>query len=70
MIREICIAHTDNLTFSIPKKYVGRRWEIIAFPLRKEIVKKESKKKSVNFTDFGISLPSNFKFDSDETNAR
>jgi len=69
MIRTVIVPNTQTVTFDIPKDYVGKELEVIAFTKNEGIEAKELPKKEVSFT--AISLDTiNFKFNREEANER
>ena len=64
MIRTVLIPDNTNVMFPIPKEYVGKEVEIIAF------AKKEpAATKKVTFGSFSVST-AGYKFDRNEANQR
>jgi hypothetical protein len=68
MIYKIFIPQNDSVTFSIPKEYIGKELEIIAFP-KDEIYEKDIHPKEVTFNAISIDTRG-YKFDREESNAR
>ncbi|MDR2476107.1 MAG: hypothetical protein LBD45_09665 [Bacteroidales bacterium] len=68
MIRTVFIPEAEEFVFSIPKEYVGKKVEVIAFVV--DETNQNLHAKEVTFTDFGLNLPKDWKFDREEANAR
>ena len=70
MIRTIITPNTQTVHFNIPKDYVGKELEVIAFT--KEEGMEEEKPSSKKFASFdAIKIDTkNFKFNRDEANER
>jgi hypothetical protein len=69
MIRTILIPDTQTVSFTVPKEYVGKELEVIAFAKNEGIRGKKSSKKQVSFTALSIDTVG-FKFNRDEANER
>jgi hypothetical protein len=67
MIRKEFIPQSETVTLTIPRKYVGVKLEIIAYPVEEDA--KKPSRRSVTFTDFGLDAP-DYKFNREEANAR
>ncbi|MDR3287710.1 MAG: hypothetical protein LBT27_09760 [Prevotellaceae bacterium] len=66
MIRTIFVPQNDSITLPIPKEYIGKALEIIAFP-KDEIHEKEYIKKKITFNAISIDTRE-YKFDREEAN--
>ena len=69
MIRTIVTAKDQTISFDIPKKYIGKQIEIIAFSKDEEIAKDVTVRKKVSFDALAIDTR-NYKFNRDEANER
>lgn len=70
MIRTIVTPITQTVFFEIPKDYVGKEIEVIAFAKSEGFESyKKNEKKFVSFDAIKIDT-TNFKFDRDEANER
>jgi uncharacterized membrane protein YfhO len=69
MIRTIVTPKDQTISFNIPKKYIGKQIEVIAFSKDEEMVKEMSKQKKVSFNALAIDTR-NYKFNRDEANER
>lgn len=69
MIRTILIPDTQTVTFNVPKEYIGKEVEVIAFAKNEGIDNKESTGKQVSFNALSIDTK-NFKFNRNEANER
>lgn len=71
MIRQIIQAKQTEIALSIPKDYVGKTIEIIAFPIEEnEIVTKKRKAEIIEkFRKMQTDM-TGYKFDRDEANER
>lgn len=58
-----------NLSFYVPKDYIGKEVEVIAFTQNEGLQGKEVAKKQVSFTALSIDTKG-FKFNRDEANER
>ena len=68
MIRTVFVPETENFIFSVPKEYIGKQIEVIAFAV--DETKHNLHAKEITFTDFDLHLPKDWKFDREEANAR
>lgn len=68
MIRTVLIPDNVNVTLSIPKEYIGRELEIIAFT-KEEVANKQSFSRKATFDSLAIDTR-NYKFDRNEANER
>ncbi|MBO9561571.1 MAG: hypothetical protein J7621_02310 [Niastella sp.] len=69
MIRTIITAHQQTISFTIPKDYVGKEIEVIAFAKGEGINKEQPAKKKVTFNALSIDTRG-YKFNRDEANER
>lgn len=71
MIRTNITPNTDkiNLMLSVPKKYIGKELEVIAFAKDEGVEENYSVKKKVSFTVLHTDIK-NYKFNRDEANER
>lgn len=69
MIRTIVTPLNETISFDIPKEYLGKEIEVIAFAKDEGISKKQPLPKNVSFTALSIDTR-NYKFDRDEANER
>jgi len=71
MIRTLVTPQTDtlNISLSIPKNYVGKEMEVIAFAKDEGMKNATATKKQVTFTVLHVENK-NYKFDRDEANQR
>jgi uncharacterized membrane protein YfhO len=69
MIRTIVTPKDQTISFDIPKKYIGKQIEIIAFSKDEEIAKETSVQKKVSFNALAMDTR-NYKFNRDEANER
>lgn len=69
MIRTIVIPNTQTVTFNVPRDYIGKELEVIAFAKNEGVEAKELPKKQVSFNALSIDTK-NFKFDRNEANER
>jgi hypothetical protein len=69
MIRTIITPNTQTVSFSIPRKYIGKELQVIAFEKEEGFEKKQFPKKFVSFDTISIDTK-NFKFNRDEANER
>ena len=58
-----------NLSFYVPKEYIGKEVDVIAFTQNEGLQSKEVSKKQVSFTALSIDTK-DFKFNRDEANER
>lgn len=68
MIRTIITPLSDNISFEIPKDYIGKQIEVIAFAKHEEIIKDLSVKKQVHFNVLNVKNK-DYKFNRDEANS-
>lgn len=68
MIRTIVVPEKSSISFDIPKEYIGKQIEIIAFAKDEGLPAKPLTKK-VSFTALAIDTLG-YKFDRDEANER
>ena len=69
MIRTIIIPDTETAHFNVPKEYIGKELEVIAFAKNEAIEIEEPTKKQVSFSALSIDTRG-FKFNRDEANER
>ena len=72
MIRTFITPNTDtfNLSLSIPKDYIGKELEVIAFTTDEGVqAAEQARKKNVSFTALSVDTK-NYKFNRDEANER
>ena len=62
-------ADTVNVSLSIPKDYIGRELEVIAFATDEGVQSNEQAKKKVSFTVLHVDTKG-YKFNRDEANER
>ena len=67
MIRTIIIPDTETAYFNVPKEYIGKELEVIAFAKNEAIEIEEPAKKQVSFSALSIDTKG-FKFNRDEAN--
>jgi hypothetical protein len=58
-----------NVSFRVPKEYIGKEVEVIAFTQNEGLQSKEEVKKTVSFTALSIDTKG-YKFNRDEANER
>ncbi|MBC7411854.1 MAG: hypothetical protein H7331_05300 [Bacteroidia bacterium] len=68
MIRTIITPNTQTVFFDVPKEYVGKELEIIAFT-KNDYLNTTTHQKQVSFSALSIDTKG-FKFDRDEANDR
>lgn len=69
MIRTIVTPQQQTISFTIPKDYVGKEIEVIAFAKGEGITKEQPAKKKATFTALSIDTKG-YKFNRDEANER
>jgi hypothetical protein len=69
MIRTVFVPETDKVVFPLPKEYIGKQIEVIAFVIQ-DTQSNLQTQRNISFTDFGLQLPEDYKFDREEANAR
>jgi hypothetical protein len=69
MIRTIITPSKESISFDIPKDYVGKQIEVIAFAKDEGLTKDQSGKKQVSFTILHVNNK-DYKFNRDEANER
>ena len=69
MIRTVITPENQTISFDIPKDYVGKQVEVIAFTKDEGITSEVQIKKTVTFSALSIDTRS-FKFNRDEANER
>jgi hypothetical protein len=69
MTRTVLVPETNEVIFPLPNEYVGKQVEMIAYIIQ-DTQTDLQKQKDISFTDFGLQMPENYKFDREEANAR
>ncbi|MFP5041749.1 hypothetical protein [Parasediminibacterium sp. JCM 36343] len=69
MIRTIVTPNTQTVTFNVPKDYIGKELEVIAFAKNEGTETKQLPKKEATFIALSLDTK-NFKFNRDEANER
>ena len=69
MIRTIVTPQQQTISFTIPKDYVGKEIEVIAFAKGEGIAKEQPAKKKVTFAALSIDTRG-YKFNREEANER
>lgn len=69
MIRTVIVPNKQTISFDIPKDYIGKQIEVIAFAKDEGITKEKATKKKVTFAALSIDTRG-YKFNRDEANAR
>ena len=69
MIRTVITPHKQTITFDIPKDYIGKEIEVIAFAKDEGISKEKHAGKKVTFAALAIDTRG-YKFNRDEANER
>ena len=69
MIRTIVTPDKQTISFDIPKEYVGKEIEVIAFAIDEGITKEEPARKKVSFTALHVDTK-DYKFNREEANKR
>ena len=69
MIRKILKVESDTISISVPKNYIGKVMEIIAFSADEELTGEVPSKKTVTFNAISIDTIG-FKFNRDDANER
>jgi len=69
MVRTTITPSTQTVVFDIPKDYVGKELEVIAFAKNEGSQTKDLSTKKVSFDALSIDTK-NFKFDREEANER
>jgi hypothetical protein len=69
MIRTIVTPKEQSISFNIPKDYVGREIEVIAFARGEGVTNEQPAKKKVTFNALSIDTRG-YKFNRDEANGR
>jgi hypothetical protein len=69
MIRTIVIPDTQTVFFEVPKDYIGKELEVIAFTKNEYTVADTTLEKQVSFSALSIDTKG-FKFDRNEANER
>ncbi|HBX50221.1 MAG: hypothetical protein A2275_08220 [Bacteroidetes bacterium RIFOXYA12_FULL_35_11] len=76
MYRQVLIPDNSRLVLHLPANMIGKKVEVLAFPIEEEIIKTKSAKKTSRdkeIEEFYRSIiidTSNFKFNRDEANER
>jgi len=69
MIHTTVTPNKQTISFDIPKDYVGKQIEVIAFAKGEGITKEQPTKKKVSFTVLHVDTK-DYKFNRDEANER
>ena len=69
MIHTVIIPNKQTISFDIPKDYVGKQIEVIAFAKGEGIANERPAKKNVTFNALSIDTRG-YKFNRDEANER
>jgi hypothetical protein len=69
MIRTIITPNSQTVFFEVPKDYIGKEVEVIAFARNEEVLNKEAVEKKVSFTALSIDTKG-FKFNREQANER
>lgn len=69
MIRTIIIPSSQTISFDVPKKYIGKEIQVIAFEKEEGTANKHLQKKIVSFDTICIDTKK-FKFNREEANER
>ena len=69
MIRTVIIPQKQTISFDVPKDYVGKQIEVIAFSSDEGMQKKQPSLKKVSFNALSIDTKG-YKFNRDEANER
>lgn len=69
MIRKIVKVESDKISISVPKDYIGKVMEVIAFSRDEAVNKEAKKKKKVTFNALSLDTVG-FKFNREEANER
>jgi len=69
MIRTIVTPCTETVFFNVPKEYIGKELEVIAFTKGEGLHNREMSKKQVSFTALSIDTKG-LKFNREEANKR
>jgi len=69
MIRIIITPDRQTISFDIPKDYVGKEIEVIAFAIDEGITKEKPPRKKASFTALHVDTK-DYKFNRDEANER
>ncbi|MDR1526095.1 MAG: hypothetical protein LBS46_00295 [Dysgonamonadaceae bacterium] len=70
MIRTVFVPDNENVVFSVPKEYVGKRIEVTILPADDILVDYITpEKKKISFTSVSLDTRG-WKFDREEANAR
>jgi hypothetical protein len=69
MIRAIITPDKQTISFDIPKDYLGKQIEVIAFPKDEGLIKRSFPKKKVSFNALSIDTRG-YKFNREEANER
>jgi hypothetical protein len=69
MIRTVLIPQSQTVLFHVPKDYVGKELEVIAFTTNEAWVEKSGLQKKVSFAAVSLDTKG-FKFNRDEANQR
>jgi hypothetical protein len=69
MIRTVLVPQSQTVLFQVPKDYVGKELEVIAFTTKEAWVENTNSPKVVSFSAVSIDTKG-FKFNRDEANLR
>lgn len=69
MVRTIVTPDKQTISFDIPKDYIGRQIEVIAFAKDEELEQEPATRKKVSFNALAIDTLG-YKFNRDEANER
>ena len=69
MVRTIITPNNQTVSFSVPKEYIGKQVEVIAFVEDEGLAKETPVKKQVTFNALSIDTKG-YKFNRDEANER
>ena len=69
MVRTIITPNTQTVSFNVPKEYIGKEIEVIAFTKAEGLPQKAPQKKQTSFTALAIDTKG-FKFNREEANER
>ena len=69
MIRTVITPNNQTISFGIPKEYVGKQVEVIAFTEEEGFAKENPANKKVTFNALSIDTKG-YKFNRDEANER
>jgi hypothetical protein len=72
IVREICIAQTEDLKVKLPREFVKRKLEVIILPFYQEKQEKPDRKERLMkiYNASKGTLPGDYKFNRDEAHER